>query len=319
MEFASHKQPPAEWVPDMDAWVAWMRVKRYSRGTIENWWYQVSQLARSSGKPPTSVRTEDIMAWVGRGVGTEAMRAGRSAASCFFKWMQAMGRREDDPSKLVPTVRREKRKKAPATDEAAIRGLFHPDPRVRLMVRMVNDTGMRRSEIAVSHSRDLVGDLLGMSLMVHGKGAKDRLVPLSDGLAHLLRQRPEGYFFPGDVDGHVCSDTVYRLIKDATGYPPHAFRRKFATETWKATNGDVLRVQELLGHSSLDTTQNYVTATAEDLRQAIRSLVEWRDRKSVGVADPYKLLAAYGVPPAITELILKTAANNQKEPDPGHL
>lgn len=307
MEFARHRQPPQEWVGPMDGWVAWMRVKGHSEATVEHWWYQVGDFARSSGKTPLEVCTGDIMTWINRGIGKEAMRSSRNAVASFFRWYQALGPRNDNPADLIPATKREKRKKPPATDEAAVRGLFHPDPRVRLMVRILNDTGMRRNEIAVAHSRDLVDDLLGVSLMVHGKGAKDRMVPLSEPLAKELKGLPDGYFFPGKVHGHICSDTVYRLVRDATGFTPHAFRRKFATETWKATNGDILRVQELLGHESLATTQTYVTASVEDLRDAIRALGAWRLRRSTTRgADPIKLLDAYGVPESVIAIIMQT-------------
>lgn len=87
---------------------------------------------------------------------------------------------------------------------------------------------------------DLVDDLMGMSLMMHGKGKKDRLVPLTDRLTREIGKLETGWLFPGDVNGHICADTVYLRVREATGWPPHALRRRFATAVWKAT-GDLLK------------------------------------------------------------------------------
>lgn len=62
-------------------------------------------------------------------------------------------------------------------------------------------------------------DLAGMSLLVHGKGNKDRMVPLCDGLARELSVLLRGYFFPGGHKGHICSDTAYALVKKGSGWP----------------------------------------------------------------------------------------------------
>ena len=86
---------------------------------------------------------------------------------------------------------------------------------------------------------------------------------------------PYDYLLPGDADGHICGDTVYRLVKETTGWTTHSFRRKFATDVWRAT-GDVLKVQELLGHESLATTQRYIFSGTDDLRGAVNSLIDYR-------------------------------------------
>ena len=76
-----------------------------------------------------------------------------------------------------------------------------------------------------------------MSLLVHGKGDKDSMVPLSDELTRELSALPYGYFFPYRHQGHICPDTAYALVEKRTGWPPHSFRRRFGTDVWKATGG----------------------------------------------------------------------------------
>lgn len=67
----------------------------------------------------------------------------------------------------------------------------------RLMLRLGAECGLRRFEIAKVHSRDAMRDLVGWSLVVVGKGDKQRIVPIGDDLALLIRSA-NGYLFPAD-------------------------------------------------------------------------------------------------------------------------
>jgi integrase/recombinase XerD len=180
------------------------------------------------------------------------------------------------------------------------------------MVMLMNDAGLRRREISVIHTGDLIDDLLGKSLVVHGKGRKDRIVPLVDELAYEIGKRPKGWLFPGQYSGHMCADSVYRLVLRATGETPHAFRRKFATDVWHAT-GDAVKVKELLGHESLETTQNYIFSTAEDLREAVDAMNLYRRQQSVGIAHPDRLLEAYNVPKPVIDLVIRSITGSQEQ------
>lgn len=183
------------------------------------------------------------------------------------------------------------------------------DKRALLTIMLMDEAGLRRSELATMHTRDVIDDLTGKSIIVHGKGGKDRIIPLSDQLGRIVSSLPEGYFFPGEHDGHVCHDTIYRIVKNATGWPPHAFRRKSATDLWRAA-GDAMKVKEMLGHESLQTTQNYIYATLDDLRDAVDELRAYRGADAREI-HPEKILEAYNVPPAITRLLLDSIRNQE--------
>ena len=182
---------------------------------------------------------------------------------------------------LVPTVHRDRRKQIPAPVEAVEKAKHCADKRALLTIMLMDEAGLRRSELAAMHTRDVIDDLTGKSIIVHGKGGKDRIIPLSDQLGRIVSSLPEGYFFPGEHDGHVCHDTIYRIVKNATGWPPHAFRRKFATDLWRATD-DAMKVKEMLGHESLQTTQDYIYATLDDLRDAVDELRAYRGTDARG-------------------------------------
>ena len=138
------------------------------------------------------------------------------------------------------------------------------------MLRMAAEIGLRRAEVAGGHSMDIFEDLGGYSITVHGKGGKDRVVPLPPGLAAQLRALDNGYFFPGDDDGHLSPRWVGKLITrllpgDLT---MHTLRHRFATRAY-AVEKDVFVVQELLGHASPATTRMYVQVPREGLRRTV--------------------------------------------------
>ncbi|MEV7972874.1 site-specific integrase [Cellulomonas sp. NPDC089187] len=158
----------------------------------------------------------------------------------------------------------------PAAPELVAFALRDPDKRVRLMVRLGNDVGLRRGEVAAGHSDDLFQDLDGWSLRVHGKGSREGTVPLPDDLARALRALGPGYFFPGRDNGHLSARWVGKLVKRALGGEAtmHQLRHLCATQLHQDTK-DLRMVQELLRHASLTTTQRYVAVPNGALRAAV--------------------------------------------------
>lgn len=141
------------------------------------------------------------------------------------------------------------------------------------MIRLAGELGLRRGEVAVVHSKDIVKNGAGHSLIVHGKGAKDRLVPLPRGLAVVLREYGDGYIFPGDDNGHLSPRYVGKLISRTMpeGWTMHTLRHRFATRAY-ALDRDLLTVQTLLGHASPTTTRLYVRLPDEALRATVEKL-----------------------------------------------
>jgi len=139
------------------------------------------------------------------------------------------------------------------------------------MIRLANELGLRRAEVAqVRPETDVVRDLVGWSLIVHGKGAKKRVLPLPDGLAAQLRAAPPGHLFPSPKGGHITPHWVGVLVSQALadGTTMHQLRHLCATEVHEQTH-DVRLVQTLLGHSSLATTQRYIAVEDSKVRKAI--------------------------------------------------
>ena len=145
--------------------------------------------------------------------------------------------------------------------------------RERLMLRLAAECGLRRAEVAQVHSRDVVEDLGGWSLVVHGKGSRERVVPLPVSVGVELRALGRGYAFPGDDHGHLSPRWVGTLISRLLpeGYTMHSLRHRFATRAY-AVDRDVFTVQELLGHASPATTRVYVQLPNDSKRRLVDAI-----------------------------------------------
>ena len=261
-----------EWGPALTSWSAWMTAARRSPETIRLRLYQVGRFA--TGTPdPWTVTVDDLTEWLAaHRWAAETARSYRASLRSFYQWAHLTRRIEADPSALLPAVRVPIGQPRPAPEAVYRGGLELADARVGLMLALAWCEGLRRGEIARIHSEDLEPDLEGWTLRVTGKGGRVRRVPLLTELAGQLRALPAGFAFPGKDDGHLSPRWVGRLIADALpgGWTAHPLRHAFATRTHAASGHDLRVVQELLGHSSLATTQRYVAVDDAAKRDAVR-------------------------------------------------
>src|SRR5690606_36737267 len=112
--------------------------------------------------------------------------------------------------------------------------LMRAGHREGLMLRLAAEVGMRRAEVAQAGSEDLIEDLIGWSLLVHGNGNRERVVPLPSSLARALLDLPNGPFFPGAVDGHLSARYVGKLLASLMPemWTMHTLRHRFATRLY---------------------------------------------------------------------------------------
>lgn len=187
--------------------------------------------------------------------------------SVVFRWLRKSGRRNDDPSLDVPRVKKPRAHPRPCPDKYIRAAMEMATPSERLMIRLGAECGLRRGEIAAVHSDDVVADSIGHSLIVRGKGDKQRIVPLPDDLATAVMD-VRGYLsrpFGGHVEESYIGDHVSHLLP--AGYAAHTLRHRFATTAYAATH-DLFVVAELLGHESVETTEHYVAMPDGRLREA---------------------------------------------------
>ena len=124
-----------------------------------------------------------------------------------------------------------------------------------------------------------------MQVKVFGKGSKERIIPLhtmavsslgtyiTHGRGQLLRGKQSEYVFVSSRGNPFSADAIRKMFKEALReagldetLSPHAMRHTFATDLLEG-GADLRSVQEMLGHSSLSTTQIYTHLSAARLKQ----------------------------------------------------
>lgn len=261
---------PVPWRRSIEGWTDTLKAAGLSAQTIKSRRYKMVHLAAllmPSG--PEDVTTEQIVQVFARQQWKpETRKAYRNTISSFFRWLHKSGRRSDDPSLDVPRVKKPHAHPRPCPDRYIAVAMEMATSSERLMIRLGAECGLRRGEIARVHSDDVVADSAGRSLIVRGKGDKQRIVPLPDDLAGIIMDA-RGYLFPGRFGGHVeesyVGDHISRLLPD--GYAAHTLRHRFATTAYAATH-DLFVVAELLGHESVEITEHYVAMPDGRLREA---------------------------------------------------
>lgn len=265
---------PVPWRKSINGWTDTLRAAGLSAQTIKSRRYKMVHLATllmPSG--PEDVTTEQIVqAFARQQWKPETRKAYRNTISSFSRWLHKSGRRSDDPSLDVPRVKKPHAHPRPCPDRYIAAAMKMATTSERLMIRLGAECGLRRGEIARVHSDDVVADSAGRSLIVRGKGDKQRIVPLPDDLAGIIMDA-RGYLFPGRFGGHVeesyIGDHISRLLPD--GYAAHTLRHRFATTAYAATH-DLFVVAELLGHESVETTEHYVAMPDGRLREAMAAV-----------------------------------------------
>lgn len=248
-----------------------------SRHTIALRRAQLRRLSAYLPCPLAEASTSLLEGYLGRSdLSNEYRRSLRAAMRGYYGYLQATGARLDNPAAQLPKIKPRPPKPRPTPDLAYQRALKDATDVERLMLRLGAEAGLRRGEVAQVHSRDLLDDLGGTSLLVHGKGGRQRLVPLTDSLAGALRSHFKthgpGFAFPGKDAGHLSAayvgKRISRLLPD--GVTMHSLRHRFATRVY-AASADLLATQQLLGHASPSTTQLYVAVDGARLRSAVEA------------------------------------------------
>ena len=151
----------------------------------------------------------------------------------------------------------------------------------RTIIMLLYSSGMRLSEIADLKITDIDSKLMRIKI-VQGKGAKDRFTILSQQVllelrAYYLIYKPKEYLFNGDRPGkqysmrsiqHLVQKALIKIGLNSKNYSVHTIRHSFATHL--VDNGtDLHTVKELLGHSSLQTTMQYLHLTSTRIDKVI--------------------------------------------------
>ena len=154
--------------------------------------------------------------------------------------------------------------------------------RLRAMIELLYASGLRVSELCELPMTGILGD----KLLIHGKGAKERLVPMHDAAIQALNKwldmrggNESKYVFPSNgKSGHITRDGFFKILKkcatlagiEPSRVSPHVLRHSFASHLL-AGGANLRAIQTMLGHEDISTTQIYTHVMPEQLKQTIEN------------------------------------------------
>ena len=216
-----------------------------------------------------------------RGLGKTSVARHLAAVRSFYRWLAREGMVKQNPAALVSTPKLPKNlPRVPSMEEInTVLDTEMPDSaafpeRDRVIMELLYGSGLRNSEL-VGINLDHIHWSNG-AILIHGKGSKQRIVPLGESAALAIREyiphrqkllaekKKTNHALLLNLRGtRLTTRSVGRIVKQiaiSRGLPadihPHTLRHAFGTHLLEE-GADLRAIQELLGHERLSTTQRY--------------------------------------------------------------
>jgi integrase/recombinase XerD len=226
----------------------------------------------------------------GKPLGLRSQSQLLSVVKGFTRFLKEQDYLVNDPAEAIRLPKKPKRLPRVILSSSEVKKLLaacdkrsNSGYRNRIILEILYDTAIRRAEAANIRLADL--DLAAGYILIHGKGDKQRVVPVSQRVCELVQNyvlmiRPR--FISGDDPGYLIlnrwgrkmnENGIWAVVKRCArlagikkNVTTHTFRHTCATHMLK--NGAPVRhIQEMLGHESLESTQIYTRVTINDLKR----------------------------------------------------
>ena len=243
----------------------------------------------------TEIHEADVRPFLGwlhdKGLGKTSIRLKLAAVRSFFRFLLRSGVIDRNPAAMIasPKTSRPLPSFINVNEASRLWDMFDASTakglRDRALCELLYGSGLRIHEALGLNVGQI--DAAARTVRVTGKGAKQRIVPLTAETITTLEQYQrrrtefnpkdqERALFLGDRGGRLSSSSAWRIVRRALGpvtearrKSPHVLRHSFATHL--LDNGaDLSAVSDMLGHSSLSTTQIYTHVSVERLKAASR-------------------------------------------------
>jgi integrase/recombinase XerD len=274
--------------------LAYIQVEKgLARHTLESYGRDLKRLQQwsaKSGKPVQDLTRPDLRKWIAQlsreGLAPSSIARAVSATRGFFRFLMLDGHLKRHPTEDLDTPQKFVYLPKFLTEDEINRLFAAPDTstaegiRDRTMFELMYAAGLRVSEVVSLKEADI--ELHAGLVKCHGKGSKERLVPIGKSAIHWLQQ----YAAVKASYGHATSPFLFlqsgrslsrqfvwsaiKLHAKKAGLrdvSPHTLRHSFATHLMQH-GADSRSVQALLGHSDISTTQIYTHITNRHLRTA---------------------------------------------------
>jgi integrase/recombinase XerC/integrase/recombinase XerD len=289
------------WAADLGVFDAALRARGMAEKTRRAYGVDVGQLAEwlgAQGLDARGIEPRMLRRFAGvlseRGASKTTVARKLAAIRTFFRYLVERGELEANPADLVATPKRDSylpRVLKPGEVAAILERIPAGSPlelRDRALFELAYGAGLRAEELVNLDLTDLDPD--SEELRVSGKGSKTRIVPAGEPTWRALERyldrgrsaltsrsggsRAEPAVFVSKSGRRISTSDVRRRLAISTrraaldgGVTPHTLRHSFATHLLEG-GADLRSIQELLGHSSISTTQTYTRVESRRLKRA---------------------------------------------------
>jgi len=266
--------------------------KGLSTNTLQSYKRDMARLqawAEKKNKPLEALERKDLREWIAsmsrEGLAPTSISRALSAARGFFSFLMLDGHMKQHPADDIHAPQRNSHLPRFLTEEEMERLLFAPDiktehgVRDRAMLELMYAAGLRVSELCGLKVGDV--DIDGAVLTCHGKGSKQRRIPIGKSAVHWLQR----YLAIRDRSGSnqailflnrgrgLTRQLAWSIIKthaasaQVPDISPHTLRHSFGTHLMQH-GADSRSVQAMLGHADISTTEIYTHITDLHMRKA---------------------------------------------------
>jgi integrase/recombinase XerD len=255
-----------------------LRLRHYSPKTVKAYVAGVVRFAKHFQRSPAELGAEEIRAFQLHLLQQQATWSVYNQSVCALRFLYGVTLGRPEVVQLIPYGKKPKTLPTVLSPDEVLCLFAAAQPgRQRMLLQTTYACGLRTQELLHLQVRDI--DSARMVVHVRlGKGAKDRLVPLSPRLLHELRAywrryRPATWLFPGATpDRPYSSGALHRLCQQIVArsglrkhVTMHTLRHSYATHLLEA-GVDVVSRQALLGHTTLRTTARYLHISLRHLQ-----------------------------------------------------
>lgn len=275
--------------------------KNYSKRTIKEYVYDLKMFERFVNKILTAVSTSDVRGFLAhlkreRNYQPQGIVRKQATLRSFYKFLRREKKVEENPLEFIEAPKLPERQPVYLTEEERrsifekVRGLTYTfrGKRDYAIICLLYYAGMRVSELIGLNAGDVSRDGDKVSLKIIGKGNKERKVPLrieaQEALNVWLQNRPSteennsAIFINTKTKKRLTVRTVQFLVKGLTikagvnkRITPHKFRHTFGTRLLQQ-GANLVDIQTLLGHASLNTTRIYTHTNPAKLEETVSKL-----------------------------------------------
>ncbi len=254
-----------------------LKITKGSKYTIKNYCFFNEKLLNFCKKEPEQIEEQDVKNFLAEHLSDKATSSTILAlASIRYAYSKILRK---DPTSNISRPKKEKKIPSVLTKDEVLRLIEAANTKKsKLMISLLYATGMRVSELTNLKTEDLQFDEQ-IGYIRKAKGKKDRIFRIPNYLIEDLKkaleksaEKSNEYVFPG-TKGKMTNRNIQRIVKITLKraniqkkVTPHTLRHSYATHLLES-GVDIRKIQVLLGHENLSTTEIYTHVSNEQIKK----------------------------------------------------